>query len=58
MSEILPIKVKWLKSKFDVNVMLDEPVEVLKAQVGLSAYLLKSALRILMARAKDEINLD
>jgi hypothetical protein len=29
----LPIKVKWLKNKYDVNVMLDEPAEVLKAQV-------------------------
>jgi hypothetical protein len=34
MSEtVLPIKVKWLKNKYDVNVMLDEPAEVLKAQV-------------------------
>ncbi len=29
----IPIKVKWLKNKYDVNVMLDEPAEVLKAQV-------------------------
>eukprot|EP00291_Cryptomonas_curvata_P026357 CAMPEP_0172174326 /NCGR_PEP_ID=MMETSP1050-20130122/13593_1 /TAXON_ID=233186 /ORGANISM="Cryptomonas curvata, Strain CCAP979/52" /LENGTH=386 /DNA_ID=CAMNT_0012846271 /DNA_START=17 /DNA_END=1174 /DNA_ORIENTATION=+ len=29
----LPIKVKWLKNKYDVNVMLDEPAEVLKAQL-------------------------
>ena len=29
----MPIKVKWLKNKYDVNVMLDESAEVLKAQV-------------------------
>jgi len=27
------VKVKWVKEKYDVEIMLDEPVEVFKAQV-------------------------
>jgi hypothetical protein len=41
MGETLPIKVKWLKNKYDVNVMLDESVEVLKAQVRSPLHLFK-----------------
>lgn len=33
----LAVKVKWVKEKYDVEVMLDEPVEVFKAQVCLTS---------------------
>jgi hypothetical protein len=35
----LPIKVKWLKNKYDVNVILDKPAGVLKAQVSTASTL-------------------
>ncbi len=46
MSEIVPIKVKWLKNKYDVNVMLDESAEVLKAQVPVKAIESRLASRL------------
>lgn len=27
------VKIKWLKEKYDVDIMLDEPAEVLQTQV-------------------------
>jgi hypothetical protein len=36
MSEKIPIKIKWVKEKYDVEIMLDEPVEVFKTQVGVT----------------------
>lgn len=46
------MKIKWLKNKYDVDIMLDEPAEVLQTQVvhrlsaGRRTYAARSILRV------------
>jgi hypothetical protein len=45
----IPVKVKWVKEKYDVELMLDEPVEVFKTQVLIPCFLMACQSTILQS---------